>query len=374
MKQLPESIAIAGAWGYIGRKFVDAARALDMQTYVYDPGPAPSDLDFETTTRVEDEEAFYRTKADLFHLAIHPEQRRRGEEILLERAAHEPILVLNEKPMAAPECPEQCTRVIQAVEHSGVTMLYDFPELYDDLTERIIKYLSEFRDLQITKMAFCRSKDREDRDIPRNYIRMVTIQYQESVHCLAFILNLLGRVKENLTTVFDGGVSIAGESDPYEPPNPESYPYVVDGRCKYSLSIGEIRIDGLTDFKANAAWAKRRVISGVGDGKPFRIEADYLEGKKYLKINGEDQKCDPKASSYRQVITTMARWYRQVPSGSLMQDAYPNPEFARVTYQLSSALWRSCRDGQELRFTSLNDLLAFDAGFADEEPSFPRYS
>lgn len=373
MTQSPESIAIAGAWGYIGRKFIDASRALGMRTYVYDPAPAPTDIDLNAITRIEDEEAFYHTNADLFHLAVHPEHRHRGEQILFGRAAREPILVLNEKPMAPPGCPEQCNRVIQAVEQSGATMLYDFPELYDGLTERIIHYLSQFRDLQINELSFRRSKDREDRDIPRNYIRMVTIQYQESVHCLAFILYLLSRLRKSLTSVLDQGVSIRGESDPYDPPNPEVYPYVVDGRCKYSLSIGEIRIDGLTDFNANAKWAKQRVISGVGDGKPFRIEADYLENEKRLEINGEDQKCDPKACSYRQVISTIARWYRESPNASLMRDAYPNPEFARVTYQLSSALWRSCRDARELQFASMKDLLSFDAGFAAEEPSFPKY-
>jgi len=373
MTQIPESIAIAGAWGYIGRKFIDASQALGMRTYVYDPGPAPTDLDLDTITRIEDEEAFYNTNAELFHLAVHPEHRHRGEQILFGRAAREPILVLNEKPMAPPGCPEQCSRVIQAIEQSGITMLYDFPELYDGLTEQIIQYLSQFRDLRIDELSFCRSKDREDRDIRRNYVRMVTIQYQESVHCLAFALYLLNRLQKGLGAVSDQGVSIRGESEPYDPPNPEAYPYVVDGRCKYSLSIGEIHIDGLTDFKANAKWSKQRVISGVGDGKPFRIEADYLENEKRLEINGEDQQCEPKASSYRQVITTIARWAQQVPNASLMRDAYPNPEFARVTYQLSSALWRSCRDARQLHFASLKDLQSFDAGFAAEEPSFPRY-
>lgn len=373
MTQLPESIAIAGAWGYIGRKFVDAARALGMRIYVYDPGPKPADVDLDTITRVEEEETFYRTEADLFHLAVHPEHRLRGEQILFERAAHHPVLVLNEKPMAAPEAPEQCDRVIRAVERSGATMLYDFPELYDGLTERIIQYLSQFRDLRIDKMAFCRSKDRENRDIARNYKRMVTIQYQESVHCLAFVLYLLGRLQGGLSMVLDQGLSIAGESEPYDPPNPEVYPYVVDGRCKYSLSIGEIRVDGLTDFKAKSPWAKRRVISGIGDGRPFRIEVDYLEDEKRLVVDGEDQQCDPKASSYQQVITTVGRWHQEVPDASLMREVYPNPSFARVTYQLSSALWRSCRDRRELRFASLNDLLAFDAGFASARASFPIY-
>ena len=36
------SIAIAGAWGYIGRKFLDAARQLNLSTSVYDPGRVPA--------------------------------------------------------------------------------------------------------------------------------------------------------------------------------------------------------------------------------------------------------------------------------------------------------------------------------------------
>ena len=39
--ELPRSIAIAGAWGYIGRKFLDVALARGLTTYVHDPGPMP---------------------------------------------------------------------------------------------------------------------------------------------------------------------------------------------------------------------------------------------------------------------------------------------------------------------------------------------
>ena len=173
--------------------------------------------------------------------------------------------------------------------------------------------------------------------------------------------------------LFEGGVSIVGESEPYDPPNPEIYPHVVDGRCAYTLTIGETRVDGLTDFKANAPWSKRRVIRGTADGKPLHIDMDYLEGEKRLAIDGVDQRCNPKADSYQQVITTLTRWWRKVPATSLMADVYPNPKFARVAYQLSSALWRSCNDRREVRLRSAEDLLAFDAGFAKSLPSFPQY-
>ena len=55
-----------------------------------------------------------------------------------------------------------------------------------------------------------------------------------------------------------------------------------------------------------------------------------------------------------------------------MNGLFPNPRFALVTYQLSAALWRSCRAGA-VAFDSLDGLIAFDAGFAAEVPRFERY-
>ena len=47
---LLDSIAIAGAWGYIGRKVLDAALGRGLRTYVFDPGPAPTDFDPQSVT------------------------------------------------------------------------------------------------------------------------------------------------------------------------------------------------------------------------------------------------------------------------------------------------------------------------------------
>jgi hypothetical protein len=57
-----------------------------------------------------------------------------------------------------------------------------------------------------------------------------------------------------------------------------------------------------------------------------------------------------------------------------MRGLYPNPRFAQVTYQLSSALWRSSQLRQKLSFDSLTDLLAFDAQYAAAIPDMPRYA
>ena len=105
-RDLPASIAIAGAWGYIGRKFLDVALAHRLETFVLDPGPIPVDLDPSRFVRVDDEAEFYRLPADLFHLALHPEHRRL--DLLLAR--REPLLILNEKPMALPGRLGECDR------------------------------------------------------------------------------------------------------------------------------------------------------------------------------------------------------------------------------------------------------------------------
>ena len=112
-----------------------------IPTFVYDPGDLPSDVDPSGLTRLTDDAEFYRLPADLFHLATHPDHRRTGQQLLLNQPQQEPLAILNEKPMAAPDSPEECPRIVTAVQHSRALMLYDFPELYDPLTERILQHL-----------------------------------------------------------------------------------------------------------------------------------------------------------------------------------------------------------------------------------------
>ena len=109
------SLAIAGAWGYIGQKFIEAGLTLGHDVYVYDPGPVPDDIDLESVTRVEIESDFYALDVDLFHLALHPEHRSAALDQLLPRAASESLLILDEKPMASPESPEECSALVDVV-------------------------------------------------------------------------------------------------------------------------------------------------------------------------------------------------------------------------------------------------------------------
>jgi len=373
MQELPPTIAIAGAWGYIGRKFLDAALGLGIKSFVYDPGEAPADLPLTSVTRLSDETAFYRLQTALFHLALHPQHRTNGFYRLLERSNQEPILILNEKPIARPEHPAQCRQILQAVEQSRALVLYDFPELFDPVTHRILQFLSGFEKVEITHIYLYRGKDREAAANPRNYKPMVHIQYQESVHCLAFILYLLGTLEKGFQPVLSRGISVTAAAQPYCPPNPEAYPYVVDGKCDFALSLGRTTIEGHTDFKQNALLKKQRIIKGLADQRPFTIEADYLEGHKYLTIDGRPQPCDPGASSYQNVLSTLWHWYTHVDRDRLLHGLYPHPEFAWLTFQLSSALWRSSWDQKQITFSSLEELVQFEAGFAAAQKEFCHY-
>ncbi len=368
-----ESIAIAGAWGYIGRKLLDAALRRGLRVYVYDPGATPDDIDLRDVTRVLDESAFYDLKVDLYHLALHPEARHKGQTILLRRAQSEPLYLLNEKPIAPPETPEIVPPLMASVDGSRSVVLYDFPELFDPLTHKIAEYFTGFRQVEINSIDVERSKDREDPLNPRNHKRMLPIQFQESCHCLAYVVCMLAGRLGGFEEVLAGGVSVEAIAEPYYPPNPADYPYVVDGRCEYRLSLGRMVVNGLTNFKSGAPWRKRRILRGHADGEPFVIDADYLEGKKYLRINGADQGWDPNASSYDAILATLAGWKTAVPRQELLQGVYPNPRVAWLAYQLSAVLWKSSRDRRRIDIPDLPALTTFDSGFKAARSQLPRY-
>lgn len=366
-------VAIAGAWGYIGRKLLDAARHRGISVQALDPGPWPEDLPRDGVDRVPDLATYCSLPAGLFHLALHPEHRRAIEARLLERAATEPLWILNEKPMAAPDDPGHAVRLVEAVDRSAAVMLFDFPELFDPLTHRILENLRGFQEVRITSLRVERSKDREDPALPRNYKRMVPIQFQESVHCLAWVLHLLAACQGGLDAALARGVAVEATAQPYRPPNPEAYPHVVDGRCEYRLTLDGTEVEGLTDFTRGAPWRKRRAIRGTVDGQPFVIEADYLEGAKYLRIDGVDQGWDPRSDSYGAILETLAGWRRTVSRSALLTGLYPNPRLAWRTFQLSGLLWRCSHEGRRLELPNLESLDAFDNGYAAARPGFARY-
>ena len=180
-------------------------------------------------------------------------------------------------------------------------------------------------------------------------------------------------MRGDLESVFADGLSLTARSWPYRPPNPDAYAYVVDGRCDFRLELGSAVVTGSTNFRRGAEWAKRRVVRGVGDGRPFTIEGDFLEGRKRLRINGQSHDDVTATDSYAEVVATYGRWYQEIPREALLTGLYPNPAFAFVTYQLSSLLWRSCWDRAPLALGSLAALQSFDARYAAAVPCFSRY-
>lgn len=368
-----DTIAIAGAWGYIGRKVLEAALRRGMRVQVFDPGPVPADVAAEAVTRIADEAEFYALHADWFHLALHPEARQGAQSRLLERARSEPVWILNEKPMFAPDDAGNGPGFIETVDQSQAVMLYDFPELFDPLTHRILEFLAAFQCVEMSSFTMERSKDREDPALPRNYKRMLPIQFQESVHCLAYALFVMGRLHGALEAVLANGICVSARSEPYAPPNPEAYARVVDGRCDFQLALGPLTIEGITNFKRGAPWTKRRVLRGRGDGRPFVIEANYLEGKKQLRINSVDQGWDASACSYEAILSTWAHWRVNVGRATLLRGVYPNPRLARLAFQLSGALWRASHERRRVALPNLTAVQTFDSGYAAAYPHLPRY-
>lgn len=369
-----QSLAIAGAWGYIGRKFVDAGLQLGLDLSIYDPGPAPEDVPLDQLQQYTDD-SFYAQSADLYHLALHPEHRASALAQLLQRAAHEPVRILNEKPMAAPERPQDCITLINSLAGTQALLLFDFPELFEPLTARIVDFLAAAKVVTIDEIVIQRSKDREDPSNPRNCKRMVHIQYQETVHCVAWLLFVLGQRAGGAEAALADGLRLSASARSYAAPNPQDYSYVVDGRVDYEIQFGATAVHGCTDFTRGAIWAKTRVVRGHADGQAFELKMDYLEGAKYLQINGVAQDIDAKGSSYEAVLQTFDHWLQTVPEETLRSSScFPNAAFAHLTYSLSSLLWRSSHDGTPISVGDAGALLAFDARFAAAVGGFPHYT
>ncbi len=355
---------MAGGWGYIGQKFIQAACRLGWRVYVFDPSPIPPSMKSLPIEVIDDETRFYELPVALFHLALHPHHRKAALERLFARAdtAQKPI-VLCEKPMADPANPEEGRWLLQTCRASDLIVLFDFIELFDDITLRVHEFLGQFRHVSLQRIHMWRSKDREDPSLPRNYKLMVPIQYQESVHCIAYVLSLFAHRPTGLEGAFADGVRVFGTSARYAPPNPENYPDPVDGKVDGTIRFGETTVHLHTDFKSGAPFTKRRTIEGVGDGEPFHIEAEHLEGGKYLVINGTRTEVPPEAEAYDQVIQRSIQWATEQRRNVNVNLRFPNATFAWYTYQLSAMLWDSCNDGGSKSAKSAQELLDYGPGY-----------
>jgi hypothetical protein len=154
---------------------------------------------------------------------------------------------------------------------------------------------------------------------------------------------------------------VEGVAARYHPPNPEAYRYTVDGRFEGSVLFGDSKVHLVTDFTAGAPRTKRRTVRGVGDGKPFVIEAEYLEGHKFLAIDGKDIGFSQDANVYQSVIRQGWQWFLHPGLGDAA--LHPTPAFAHRTYLLSAMLWDACHNGGPCGTSNLEEFLDYRPGF-----------
>ena len=214
-----------------------------------------------------------------------------------------------------------------------------------------------------------RTKDREDRRNPRNRKVIVPIQYQETAHCLAMLLLVLDR-PASFAEAFPDGVAIEALSAPYDPPNPEDYPFgVVDGRVTGAIRAGGLTISLDTDFKRQGTTPyKSFEIVGVADGRDFAIEARYDALGERLLFNGKAYPCCTSASRHQSIIRRSWSWHCDPPSTLL-----PDSDFAWLVFGLSAALWVSCHEGREIRVGSEADLQQTMRSYPDSLARRARY-
>ena len=350
----PASLAIAGGWGYIGQKFISAALKNGINVWVMDTGNVPEFIDTNVVKHIYDEQEFLSLPAAMYHLALHPQHRGPLLHALMERSMDEPgIPILVEKPLVSWDKPQNCNEIIKQVESGRAFVFYDFLELFDPMTSHIINYLKQFQEVSITDVVLKRSKDREDPAIPRNYKPMQPIQYQESCHCLAFLIFILANINRGLEASLSVPLTICAQSCLYNSPAPELFPRPVDGRCEAEIHFGEIAVTLYTDFKRGAPWQKTKIINGIGDGTPFCIEAEYLEGAKVLAINGVDQGFAPDSDSCEHVLAGIWRMVHTTAVADDQKNIYPDVAIARWVYVLSAILHQSCATGKPVQIPCL---------------------
>ena len=337
---LPPALAVAGGWGHIGGGFARAALGAGVRVFVHDPAPRPGDGTLADAEEVRDAAAFYALPVPFYHLALQPEHRDAALSLLAARpAVPGGPLVLVEKPLAPPFDRAGARRARQTAAGLPGTVLFDFIELYRPLTRVVFDYLSSFRRCRIHEIALTRTKDREDPAVPRNHIVTLPVQYQETVHCAAWALACLERLRAGGPE--DGAVEAWGRSLPYTPPNPERYPEAVDGFFEGGVTLGETRVTFLTDFRRGTPRSQYRRLVGEGDGRPFVLEAEYLPGAAWMKINGESAPLPREDTPHLEVLREAWRRHTGPTGPHRPEPPLPGPAFAHRTWLLSHLLWNA---------------------------------
>lgn len=342
-----KTIAIAGCSGYIGTHMTHAALNLGLQVYGIDPHMQDTLLDHPNFTAINTVDAYCDLDADIYYLALQPNHRTP----YLDRLIADGRFIFSEKPMARARDPHICDQLVTKLSDSSARMRYNFLLIYNPITERILQYLRSHKNITISYMKSIFEKNRESRRNDRNKKFMEPIQYQESIHSLALMLVLRGETLSYDLTQFDAvfpkGLIAVGTSSPYDAPS-DDYDTIPDGRFYGTLTTSGFRMDVMTNFKRldqqhfPTRQQKKVVISGIADGTPFTIEADYQRDQEMLSINNE------------KISLPAFRPYEYIWGKVLLADntkkahIIADEHLARRAYQISALLWHASFTKQEI--------------------------
>lgn len=351
MQNPSKTVAIAGCSGYIGTHMTQAALALGMHVYGIDPYLQKNLLQHPQFKAIETPEAFCNLDADIHYLALQPNHRTP----YLDRLIPQGRFIFSEKPMARARDPHICDQLVNTLANSSATMRYNFLLIYNPITERIIQYLRSQKEITISYMKSVFEKNRESRRNDRNKKFMEPIQYQESIHSLALMLILRGETLSydmtHFDSVFPKGLIAVGESSPYDAPSSD-YDTIPDGRFYGTLTTSGFRMDVVTNFKRldqkhfPTRQQKKISISGMANGAPFTIEADYQRDREMLRINNTDIALPP-FRPYEYIWEKLLLLEnKNAPS------IIPNEHLAKRAYQLSALLWHASFTKQEVMIDS----------------------
>ena len=370
MDRLPHSIAIAGSEGFMGQNIVKAALGLDIEDIILsDPRIDPGRYAGLRNVRSVVPHHFNDIDAGLFHFATHPGQRSPMYR-LIERGCHINV----EKPMVHPENPMEAEAIFDALEASNATLLYDFLEMFNPRTLAIVEMLKNMGDAQLDHITFIRGKNRENLWNPRNESPMLPIEYQETVHCMAYLVNLFanqqGVYDINFESVFPKGFTVWAKSRRYDAPNPEKYPYVVDGYCAGTIDIGECTVDFLTNFKRGAEKTKRKIMLGHNAYHSIDIEVNDQLGQEYLRINGAEHQPKGEQDQYKSVILGSWQMHQEMMQGK--RAVRPDARFAWLAFGLCGAIFMSSYLQTEVALRNQDDFNEAARFFNENAPSYKR--
>lgn len=352
-------IAVAGAAGYAGSHMTSglislARRMEDIEEIIlHDPNGIPAELKAEGLVRVvSSSRELLESKADIYHLALHPKHRNEYLEALLPSGA----AILCEKPMSGASSAGRCEYLIRKAGEHDTILLCNYILPHSRITERILDFLTQYDDLAIQSFEASFQKNRESRHpmhVSRNSCVMETIEIQEVGHPLALFLYIMAKVygkQTDFASLFPNGASIKARSKPYDPPNPRAYSHVVNGYIDGEISTEDTRIGIMVNFKRFDGWnptqlEKKILIKGRGNGRQFTIEADYLPGAEYLIIDGVRQELG-KVAAYEDIWSRTLRDFRAIMDNK--KGTFIDANFAHLVYQLGMAMWFSASQRGEI--------------------------